>query len=209
MTDAADEHLDAIAEIYASAVETSHATFDLVPPPPSYWQELLAAAREVPGHFLLVALDPADRVLGYAYSTTYMTRAAYDTTCLVSVYVDEAARGRALGATLYRELFERLDASRLRLAVAGISEPNPASTALHRAFGFERVGTFTGVGVKFGRAIDVTWYQRPLYGERNSSSGPERRAPLLRWGEPPRSLAPGEILARDVGGEPERRAAGV
>jgi L-amino acid N-acyltransferase YncA len=160
--DASEEHLDAIAGIYASAVEESHATFDLAPPPPRYWHELLANARERPGHLLLVALDPDDRVLGYAYSTTYMTRAAYDTTCITSVYLDEDARGMGLGTALYRDLFERLDDSPLRLAVAGIAEPNPVSTALHRALGFERVGTFTGVGVKFGRAIDVTWYERRL-----------------------------------------------
>ena len=162
--DAGDEHVDAIAAIYADAVETSHATFDLVPPPPSHWHELLANARERPGHRLLVAVEANERVLGYAYSTTYMTRAAYDTTCITSVYLDEDAREKGLGTALSRELFARLDESPLRLAVAGIAEPNPASTALHRAFGFERVGTFNGVGVKFGRAIDVTWYQRPLGG---------------------------------------------
>ena len=160
--DASEEHLDAIAAIYTDAVENSHATFDLVPPPPWHWQQLLASTRETPGHFLLVAVDLDERVVGYAYSTTYMTRAAYDTTVVTSVYLDEAARGQGLGTALYRELFTRLDASPMRLAVAGISQPNPASTALHTAFGFERVGTFTGVGVKFGRPIDVTWYQRPL-----------------------------------------------
>ena len=164
VTDATEAHLDPIAAIYAAAVETSHATFDLVPPPPSYWHELLAGARENPGHFLLVAVERDERVLGYAYSTTYMTRAAYDTTCIVSVYIDEAAHGRGLGRALYGELFDRLDESPLRLAVAGIAEPNPASTALHLSFGFERVGTFNGVGVKFGRPIDVTWYQRALAG---------------------------------------------
>jgi L-amino acid N-acyltransferase YncA len=166
--DAGEEHLDAIAAIYADAVERSHVTFDLVPPPPWHWQRLLASTRETPGHFLLVAVDADDRVLGYAYSTTYMTRAAYDTTVVTSVYLEEAARGRGLGTALYRDLFARLDASPLRLAVAGISEPNPASTALHTAFGFERVGTFHGVGVKFERAIDVTWYERPLAGAATS-----------------------------------------
>ena len=160
--EATEEHLDAIAAIYAAAVETSIATFDLVVPPPWHWRELLEGTRETPGHLLLVALDGDERVLGYAYSTTYMSRAAYDTTCVTSVYLDEAAQGAGIGTALYRELFERLDASPLRLAVAGISEPNEASTALHLKLGFERVGTFTGVGVKFGRAIDVTWYQRRL-----------------------------------------------
>jgi phosphinothricin acetyltransferase len=164
ITDASEAHLDAIAAIYTAAVETSVATFDLVSPPPAHWRRLLAGTRERPGHFLLVALDAAEGVLGYALSGAYMSRAAYDSTCVTSVYLDEGARGRGLGTALYRELFTRLDRSPLRLAVAGISEPNEASTALHTKFGFERVGTFNGVGVKFGRPVDVTWYQRPLAG---------------------------------------------
>jgi phosphinothricin acetyltransferase len=101
-------------------------------------------------------------VLGYAKSGQFKERAAYSTTVETSVYVDEAARGEGVGTALYRALLERLEASDLRLAVAGVTEPNPASTRLHLALGFERVGTFDGVGVKFGRPWSVTWYQRPL-----------------------------------------------
>ena len=162
IVDAAEEHLPAIAEIYEDAVGSSPATFDLEPPPVEHWHALLDEAARTPGYEVLVALDAADRVLGYAYSGRYMTRAAYDTTCVTSVYVAESARRGGVGAALYRSLFARLEGSPLRLAIAGITEPNPASTMLHLRFGFERVGTFTGVGVKFGRAWDVTWYQRPL-----------------------------------------------
>jgi phosphinothricin acetyltransferase len=161
VADAEETHIPAIAAIYEDAVRTSVATFDIEVPPERHWHTLLAS-RETPGYFVIVALDGADRVLGYAYSGRYMTRAAYDTTCITSVYLDEAARGRGVGSALYAELFPRLEESPMRLAVAGISEPNPASTALHLRFGFERVGTFTGVGVKFGRDLSVTWYQRRL-----------------------------------------------
>jgi phosphinothricin acetyltransferase len=50
----------------------------------------------------------------------------------------------------------------VRVAVAGVAEPNEASTRLHVGRGFTRVGRFSGVGTKFGRAWDVTWYQRSL-----------------------------------------------
>jgi phosphinothricin acetyltransferase len=159
--DADEAHIDAIAAIYADAVRTSVATFDLEPPPRRHWHDLLAS-RETPGHIVLVALGAAEQLLGYAYSGRYMTRAAYDTTCITSVYLDETARGRGVGTALYSELFARLEDSPMRMAVAGISEPNPASTALHLRFGFERVGTFDGVGVKFERDLSVTWYQRRL-----------------------------------------------
>ena len=43
-----------------------------------------------------------------------------------------------------------------------MATPNPASAALHESLGFTLVGTFTGVGFKFGEPWDVTWYERPL-----------------------------------------------
>jgi L-amino acid N-acyltransferase YncA len=154
-------HLEGIAAIYADAVENTVATFDLEPPGLDHWAAVLAAVHPRAGHFLLVALDD-DEVLGYAKSGTFKERGAYATTCETSVYVAAAARGRGVGQALYGQLLELLDASTLRLAVAGVAEPNPASTALHLALGFERVGTFEGVGVKFDRPWDVTWYQRRL-----------------------------------------------
>ena len=111
----------------------------------------------------LVALGDDDEVLGYAKSGMYMERRAYDTTCLVSVYVAEGGRGKGVGGALYDELLARLDRTPdVKLAVAGIAEPNEASIRLHVGKGFTYVGTFTAVGTKFGREWDVSWYQRPL-----------------------------------------------
>ena len=112
----------------------------------------------------LVALgDDGETVLGYAKSGMYMARAAYDTTCLTSVYVAEGGRGRGVGGALYDELLARLEQTPgLRLAVAGIAEPNEPSIRLHLSKGFTYVGTFTDVGTKFGRTWDVSWYQRRL-----------------------------------------------
>jgi phosphinothricin acetyltransferase len=113
----------------------------------------------------LVALGDEDEVLGYAKSGTYMERAAYDTTCLVSVYVADGGRGKGVGSALYDELLARLEATpALKLAVAGIAEPNEASIRLHVSKGFTYVGTFNAVGTKFDREWDVSWYQRPLGG---------------------------------------------
>jgi phosphinothricin acetyltransferase len=160
--DATPEHLDQIAEIYAAVVRSSPATFDIDAPNVAWWREALERSDPEAGHYLLAALDGEGTVLGYAKSGLHKLRAAYATTCETSLYVAEAARGRGVGAALYSALFERLDSSSLRLAVAGITQPNPASTALHLAFDFQLVGTFEGVGVKFGRPWSVTWYQRPL-----------------------------------------------
>jgi phosphinothricin acetyltransferase len=162
--DAREEHLAGIAEIHSAAALTTPATFDLEGRPLDWWRAVLAEVDPAAGHLLLAALDSDGAVAGYAKSGRFRDRRAYDTTCETSVYVAEIARGRGVGSALYGELLGRLDASPLRLAVGGLTEPNPASTRLHLAHGFERVGTFVGVGTKFGRSWDVTWYQRPLDG---------------------------------------------
>ena len=159
---AAADDLGAIAAIYAEQVATSAVTFDLEDPPAASWE---AALR---GGWLLVAADDGGTVLGYAKTSRFRERAAYAPTVETSVYVDAAARGRGVGRALYDELLGRLDRSGLHRAVAGMTEPNPASTALHLACGFRRVGTFAEVGRKFDRFWDVTFFERPLGGDAAS-----------------------------------------
>src|SRR5215210_205716 len=161
--DAAPPDLPAVADIYAAAADTTPATFDLAGPSLDWWRATLDACDPAAGHLLLVA-EAGGEVLGYAKSGQFKDKAAYATTCETSLYVADRHRGARVGDALYRELLARLDDSGLRLAVAGVTEPNPASERLHLAHGFSEVGTFRGVGVKLGRAWDVRWYQRPLRG---------------------------------------------
>jgi phosphinothricin acetyltransferase len=141
----------------------SAATFDVEGKPAEWWRAAISEADPARGHMTLVALSDDEEVLGYAKSGTHKDRPAYDTTVETSVYVAEAGRGRGVGGALYDALFDRLDpCPAVRLAVAGVAEPNEASTRLHLSRGFTPVGRFTGIGTKFGRSWDVTWYQRPL-----------------------------------------------
>lgn len=162
IVDGRPEHLPGIAAVYAESVVAGSATFDLEAPSPAWWRGVLDATDESLGHMLVTAVDGAGAVLGYAKSARFRPKAAYASTCETSVYVGSAARGHGVGGALYTELLGRLDRSGLRLAVAGVTDPNPASAQLHRSHGFAPVGTFSGVGVKFGRPWDVTWFQRPL-----------------------------------------------
>jgi phosphinothricin acetyltransferase len=161
--DAASADLPAIAAVYAAAAASSHATFDLEGRSIAWWQDRLEEVDAGEGRLLLVAVD-GTVLLGYARSGPHKEKPAYATTVETSVYVDAEHRGRGVGNALYAALLERLDASGLRLAVAGVALPNDASERLHRVHGFTEVGVFEGVGVKHGRAWDVRWFQRPLAG---------------------------------------------
>jgi len=156
---ATGEDLTAVAAVYAAEVDNGQATFDTAPPPLETWRRKLDSPHR--GDHFLVAED-GGRVVGFAYSSAYRERGAYDHTREVTIYLDHDATGRGLGRQLYDELLSRLKDSGMRTALACISLPNEASEALHRACGFERIGLMREVGRKFDRWIDVAWWQRLL-----------------------------------------------
>jgi phosphinothricin acetyltransferase len=121
----------------------------------------IAAAQRT--HAWLVA-EAEGRVIGYAYGIPWRSRAAYRWACEVSVYLERGRRRTGAGRTLYEALLQRLAARGYRTALAGMTLPNDASVGLHRALGFEPVGTFRRVGYKHGAWHDVAWAQIVLTG---------------------------------------------
>ncbi len=149
----------ACAAVYAPYVLGSAITFETEPPTPAQMAERIAVAQAT--HAWLVLVDE-DRVVGYAYGGPYKARAAYRWSCEVSVYLEVGRRRGGGGRSLCEALFARLAERGYRTAVAGMTLPNDASVGLHRALGFEPVGTYRRIGWKNGAWHDVAWMQRPL-----------------------------------------------
>jgi L-amino acid N-acyltransferase YncA len=151
----------ACAAIYAPYVQETAITFEAMPPPAREMGRRIAAAAET--HAWLV-LEDDERVVGYAYGGQLNSRAAYRWSCEVSVYVERGRRRTGAGRALYEALFERLTQRGFCVAAAGMTLPNEASVGLHRALGFELVGTYRRIGYKHGAWHDVAWTQRMLAG---------------------------------------------
>jgi phosphinothricin acetyltransferase len=157
--EAAEADLPAVAAIYGREAREGHATFDVEPRSPEAWRERWQLSD--PGDHFLVAVED-DEVVGYATSGPFRPKPAYRHTRETTIYVAPAGQGRGTGRALYDELAGRCRADGVHLLVAAVALPNPASLALHRACGFEVVGTMREVGRKHDRWIDVTWLQRVL-----------------------------------------------
>jgi len=99
-------------------------------------------------------------VAGYASSSRYRIKPAYETSIETSIYLAPEATGKGIGTKLYAALFDALRGEDVHRAYAGISLPNPASIALYEKFGFKRAGLYTEQGRKFGRYWDVAWYEK-------------------------------------------------
>jgi phosphinothricin acetyltransferase len=154
--------LPRLTEIYNHYVVHTAVTFDIEP----YTIERRAAWFEQfgsSGRYRLLVAEDDSRIAGYAGTTRFRPKAAYDTTVETTIYCAPEVIGKGIGGGLYSALFEALAGEDIRSIVAGYTLPNPASAALHARLGFKLVGVFRENGRKFGRYWDVTWVERPLH----------------------------------------------
>lgn len=158
--DAGVEDGAACAQIYAHYVRDTAITFEADPPNGDEMAHRIAAARVK--HEWLVLEDDAGAVIGYAYGTELKSRAAYQWSVETSVYLAADRHRGGGGRLLYTELLARLARRGYRRAFAGITQPNDASMAFHRTFGFQEAGVFRRVGFKHGSWRDVAWLQADL-----------------------------------------------
>ena len=99
-------------------------------------------------------------VLGYAYLSKWKERAAYRFTVEDSIYVHHQAKGRGIGKLLFDALISEIKQRKGLHSIMGvISLPNVSSVFLHEKYGFKKVAHFSEAGYKFGKWIDVGYWQ--------------------------------------------------
>ena len=147
----------ALAGIYNFYIENSHATFEIREVSVAEMEGRLTKTQES-GYPFLVAVREGE-IVGYAYGGPFRPREAYRHSVEVSVYLKNGNEGQGIGTRLYAGLLDRLVDLGFHSIIAGISLPNEASIKLHERFGFEKAAHFREVGNKFGRWIDVEYWQ--------------------------------------------------
>lgn len=153
--------LEQVNDIYNFYVRTSPATFDIDEITAERRREWFTHYAETGPHRVFVAADGGS-VIGWTSSSALHERKAYETSTIVTCYIDEAYVGRGIGKALYSALFDAISGEDLHRAYAGISLPNDASVALHRSFGFRQVALYSEQGRKFGKYWDVAWFEKEL-----------------------------------------------
>jgi L-amino acid N-acyltransferase YncA len=153
--------IPAITAIYAHAVTCGTATFEIEPPGEPEMIDRFRALSS--GGFPYLAAEREGTIRGYAYAGPYRARIAYRYTVENSIYVAPDSQRQGVGRALMDTLIAKAGSLGFRQMIAVIGDSaQVASIALHRAAGFEMVGTFTAVGFKFGRWLDTVLMQRPL-----------------------------------------------
>ncbi|MES2151209.1 MAG: arsinothricin resistance N-acetyltransferase ArsN1 family B [Pseudomonadota bacterium] len=149
----------ALCAIYNHYVDCTTITFEEIP---VSTEEMAARIAEVGTRLAWLVFEHDGKVAGYAYATPWRARSAYRFSVESTVYVAPGLARRGIGAQLYSALIERLRALGIHAVIGGIAQPNEASVALHEKHGFEKVAHFRQVGQKFGRWVDVGYWELVL-----------------------------------------------
>lgn len=154
-------HAPEILAILNEAIANSTALYDYDPRTP----EMMSAwfdAKERGRYPVIGAVDDDGRLLGFATYGSFRDRPAYKYTVEHSVYVDTNCRGRGVGRMLLTAIVDRARAQEYHSLIGGIDADNAVSIGLHRSAGFVFCGEIREAGFKFGRWLNLHFYQRIL-----------------------------------------------
>lgn len=152
-----DAHAAAILEIFNEAIVNSTALYDYKPRAPEAMVGWFKAKEA--GRFPVIGAVDGGELLGFASFGTFRAWPAYKYTVEHSVYVHRDHRGKGIGTALMRRLIDAAREREHHVMVGGIDATNHASIAMHEKLGFTHAGTVRHAGYKFGRWLDLAFYQ--------------------------------------------------
>lgn len=153
-----ERHAGAILDIFNDAILTSTALYEYQPRTAATMQAWFDVKRK--GGFPVIGFeDEQGALMGFASYGAFRAFPAFKYSVEHSVYVHKDYRGRGLGEALMRALIHRARAQQYHVLVGAIDSSNQASCALHEKLGFTHAGTVRQAGFKFGRWLDVAFYQ--------------------------------------------------
>lgn len=147
-----------ILEIFNDAILNSTALYDYKPRTMEMMHGWFEGKSK--GNFPVIgAVNPSGELMGFASYGTFRGFAAYKYSVEHSLYVAKSFRGQGVGKRLLQEIIETAQQQDYHVLIGGIDSQNAVSIALHRKAGFQHAGTIRQAGFKFGRWLDLDFYQ--------------------------------------------------
>lgn len=155
------EDLNGIVSILNHYIEHTAITFDTDPYSTETrlpWLQQFAQG----GRYRCLVAELDGKVVGYANTSAFRPKRAYDTSVEVSIYVKSGNEGKGIGRLLYKALMDSVRDEDIHRMHALITLPNDKSIQLHKKFGFSVVGTLDEAGRKFGKYHSVCLMEKKL-----------------------------------------------
>jgi phosphinothricin acetyltransferase len=151
-------HAESILAIFNDAILNSTAIYDYRP----RTHEVIATWFEGKqrGNYPVVgAVGDTGELMGFGSYGTFRAWPGYKYTVEHSIYVAAKFRGQGIGKRLLQELIRVAQAQDYHVLIGGIDSQNAVSIRLHESLGFVHAGTIRQAGFKFGRWLDLVFYQ--------------------------------------------------
>src|SRR5687767_12150936 len=112
------------------------------------------------GRFPVIGVESeSGELMGFASFGSFRAWPAYKYTVEHSVYVDARHRGQGVGRMLLGAIILAAEQQDYHVMVGGIDAANAVSIKLHESLGFKSCGVVRQAGFKFGRWLDLAFYQ--------------------------------------------------
>lgn len=156
-----EKDINSILKIYAPYITNTTLTFEYVVPS---IEEFTQRVKNIKKFFPYIVCEINGEIVGYAYASKFREREAYDWSVETSVYLNSKYQGRKIGKALYSCLVEILKLQGFCNAYAVVTVPNIVSDKLHESLNFTTAGIMHKVGSKFGKWLDVKYYELTING---------------------------------------------
>jgi L-amino acid N-acyltransferase YncA len=151
-------HAGAILDILNEAIVNSTALYDYVPRPAESMVGWFKAKEDK--NYPVLGLESDDgELVGFASYGPFRAWPAYKYSVEHGIYVHKHHRQRGYARVLMQHLIDAAKRNDVHLLIGGIDAENHASIALHGSLGFVHAGTIRQAGFKFGRWLDLAFYQ--------------------------------------------------
>lgn len=154
--------------IYAPYVEDTAISFETAVPGLEEFTRRME--QRLPRYPYLVA-ERGGELLGYAYLSPFVGRAAYDWAAETTIYLREDTRRMGVGKMLYTAIESLARAQgivNLEACIGWTDTPDGHltnnSAEFHAHLGYRMVGRFYKCGYKFGTWYDMVWMEKLLGG---------------------------------------------
>ena len=165
-----ESHAEEILDIFNDAILNSTALYDYEPRTMDTMVEWFESKKK--GRYPVIgAVGDCGRLMGFATYGRFRAQPAFKYTVEHSIYLHKDFRGQGVAGALMDRLELQAVEQDYHVMIGAIDLENSASISLHEKMGFVHSGTIKRAGFKFGRWLDLGFYQKVLKTPNNPVDG--------------------------------------
>jgi phosphinothricin acetyltransferase len=152
------QDLPQLLEIYNDVILNTTSVYSYQPHTLAMREQWFKERME--NNYPIFVYDLDGSIAGFSSYGAFRVWPAYKYTVESSVYVHRDHRGKGISKHLLQPLIDDAISKEYHAMIAAIDSSNSVSISLHQQFGFTEVAHFKQVGYKFGRWLDLKFFER-------------------------------------------------